>query len=271
MTTETQIKPETKPDEQTLYGSYLAPVFDLADKVDPESSLPQLAISSALDNPALIPHLAVIADVVMESYLQQLKRLPTDQIISIVVFLHSCSEQQAENEPFVLSNELHLIRPHVDCLTSELVEQIVEELDNSSVFKARPFILYYALSIMQLSMILHGSIVDEDERITLFSDMLVCIDRARASLTEFKRAKEPTHKQIARKGGKQRAEEKYGAAKEYVYKRQQEILAKSPQKTKRQIALILEEEALCHPAFVGMSSDNSFDTIYKWLLKKSVC
>ena len=265
MTTQTQIKSETKPDEQKLYNWYLAPVFDLAAKIDPQSAMPQLAVSSALNNPAFISHLAVVTDVILESYLQQLKRLPTNQIVAIIGLLHDCSHQNAENEPFIWSEELHLIQPHVDCLSSELVEQIIEEMDDSSVFKTRPFILYYALTIMQLSIMLNGPVADEDDQLELFGDIRLCIDRARTSLKEFLRKKEPTHKQLAILGGKKRAQLRHGSAQDYTKKRAENPSEAEMRMSMKKFARKILAEIISQGISGNLAETNRERTVYDWV------
>jgi len=256
------------PQYQALYECYLAAFLGLASKVDPEAEHPEFQLLGAFDGVApYIAYIDIISDVVAEAYMKQLKRLSVEGILPIMGMLDECAQQKAENELFALDEETLITISHEHFLTSDLVEEIMEQLGDDSVFKKRPFLFYYALAIMQLSLILgdkQGDTPDE-QQITRFIDIRVCLERARFTLGAFSQRKNTAHKDVASKGGRIRFSVLYGAAREYTLKRHQEMLAKKPGISKRQVALTIADEAATHPAFRIMSKDNLFETIYRWL------
>lgn len=260
--------PDMPTQHQALYERYLAVFLGLASKVDPEAEHPEFQILSAFDGlTPYITHIGIIADVVTDAYMKQLKRLSVEGILPIMGMLDECAQQKAENELFALDEETLIAISHEHFLTSDLVEEIMEQLGDDSVFKKRPFLFYYALAIMQLSLILGDKQDDtpDKQRITRFIDIRVCLERARFTLGAFSLKKNTTHKDVASKGGRVRFSVLYGAAREYAMNRYQELLVKKPAISKRQAALTIADEAATHPAFRIMSKDNLFETIYRWL------
>jgi hypothetical protein len=253
---------------QALYERYLAAFLGLAGKVDPEAEHPEFQLLGAFEGVAsYIAYIDIITDVVTDAYMKQLKRLSVEGILPIMGMLDECAQQKAENELFALDEETLIAIPHEHFLTSDLAEEIIEQLGDDSVFKKRPFLFYYALAIMQLSLVFgdQQDDVTNEQQITRFIDMRVCLERAKFTLGVFSQKKNAIHKDVASKGGRVRFSVLYGAAQEYAMKRYRELLVKKPTISKRQAALTIADEAATHPAFRIMSKDNLFETIYRWL------
>ena len=270
-------KPEKKPaypdipaEHQALHERYVAAFLKIADKVDPEAEYPEFQILSAFDSVTpYIAYIDIIADVVIDAYIHQLKRLGIDGILPLIGMLDECAQMKAQSELFVLNEEIAFAIPHEHFLTSDLVEEMVEQLCADSVFKKRPFLLYYTLAIMQLSLILDEKADDapDEQRITRFIDIRVCLERAKFMLGAFSQ-KDKVHKDVASKGGRKRFSMYYGAAREYALQRYKEMKAENPSISKRQAALDIAEEAATHPAFEKMSEGNLYETIYNGWLRK---
>jgi len=262
--------PDIPAQHQALHERYLAAFLKIADKVDPEAEHPEFQILSAFNSVTpYIAYIDIIADVVIDAYIHQLKRLGIDGILPLIGMLDECAQMKAQNELFVLNEEIAFVIPHEHFLTSDLAEQMAEQLRSDSVFKKRPFILYYALTIMQLSLVLGEKENDAfaEQRIARFIDIRVCLERAKFMLGAFSQ-KNTAHKDVASKGGRKRFSLYYGAAHEYALRRYKEMKAENPSISKRQAALDIAEEAAEHPAFEKMSEGNLYETIYNGWLRK---
>lgn len=266
--------PDIPAQHQALYERYLAPFLKIADQIDPEAENPEFQILSAFESvTSYIAYIDIITDVVMDAYIRQLKRLGVEDIISFIGMLDECAQMKAENEPFVLDEGTLLVVPHEHFLNSDLVEEIIEELGSDSVFKKRPFLCYYAIAIMQLSLILSEKDEDapDEDRIARYIDIRVCLERAQFSLERFYQKEGVSHKDVASKGGRERFSKHYSAAREYTMQRHKQLRAANPSISRRKAALIIADEAAEHAAFKHMSKDNLYETIEKWLKRYSVC
>jgi len=271
-------KPKKKPGSldipeelESIYYRYLADFLPIASKIDTESPHVDLEIlnsSGALMQYAVFSD--VIADVVIDAYIKNLKRLPLTELLSIMAIIDELAETKAEGYfPYPDGTVVYTVEPS-EFLTCELIEEAVEQSKAEEQRKIA-FVYYYALAIMQFSLLIPEIRSKQYDlyKTARFVDIQKSLGHARYAYAMLRRSAKSddisSHKEVARKGGQIRAARLYGAAREYTVRRYKELLAEKPSTSKRQAAKTITEEAYEQAIFKPLSKDNLFDTIYRWL------